>query len=217
MLLALFWLLFTCYPFQAQWSLYQRGVLEPPPRRAGHDPLSAPIIILWTIQMNRAKKIRLFVVWAIGGITVLGGLLRQVRPLVHRDMTWDYVEVLAWTSLDLALGIVTASLPILDGMLWNAWQRAMSSIGGSSQETTNNNSAPSTRTPNVEQSGMPSRVYGPSESEEHIVSKDDSMKMDIVRTRVVRVQSSSRSSLDAFDFGCPALTETVHQSTASRT
>ena len=148
MLLALFWLVFTCSPVQAQWSLYARGVSEPLPRcldtilqgrilsgihvAQGMILLSAPIVILWAIRMNRAKKFRLFLIWIVGGVTVLGGLLRQVRPLVHRDMTWDYVEVLAWTCLDLALGIVTASLPVLDGMLSNVWDRAMASIGISS-------------------------------------------------------------------------------------
>ncbi|UPX19827.1 uncharacterized protein EKO05_0010078 [Ascochyta rabiei] len=224
MLLAFFWLLFTCYPIQAQWSLHTRGISEPSPQcldtisqgrilsglhvAQGMILLSAPIVILWTIQMNRAKKIRLFAFWAVGGITVLGGLLRQVRPLVHRDMTWDYVEVLAWTSLDLALGTVTASLPVLDGMLSNVWHWAMTSIGVSSNGTVSNNSAPRVQEsdPNVS-SRMPSGMHGSSESEENIVGKTADMEMSNVRARVVDIQPSPRSSLDRFDFGCHAETE----------
>lgn len=218
MLAALFWLVFTCYPVQAQWSLYARGATEPLPHcldtiaqgrilssihvAQGTVLLSAPIVILWTIQMDKAKKIRLFVVWAVGGIIVLGGLLRQVRPLIHRDMTWDYVEVLAWTSLDLALGIVTASLPVLDGMLSNAWHRAMTSIGMSSLAT-GENSTRSAGLPGgpVASSRKSLGSYAPSDSKEQIVSKADETELGIVRTRTVPNRSSSRSSLDAFDFG----------------
>jgi hypothetical protein len=218
MLMALFWLLFTCYPVQAQWSLYARGATEPLPRcldtisqgrilsgihvAQGMILLSAPIVILWTIQMDRAKKIRLFVVWAIGGLTVLGGLLRQVRPLIHRDMTWDYVEVLAWTSLDLTLGIVTASLPVLDGMLSNAWHLAITSIGISSLATGGNSTRNAICGEGPVASSRRSRgAHEPSDSKEQIISKADETELGIVRTRVVLIQSSSRSSLDAFDFG----------------
>ena len=217
MLLALFWLVFTCSPVQAQWSLYARGVSEPLPRcldtilegrilsgihvAQGMILLSAPIVILWVIRMNRAKKFRLFLIWIVGGVTVLGGLLRQVRPLVHRDMTWDYVEVLAWTCLDLALGIVTASLPVLDGMLSNVWDRAMASIGISSHRTASTNSTSGKQGPGSEASSrvLPRR-HGPSESKEEIINKVDETELGIVRTRVAHVQLSSRSSLDGFDF-----------------
>lgn len=132
---------------------------------------------------------------------MLGGLLRQVRPLVHRDMTWDYVEVLAWTSLDLALGIVTASLPVLDGMLSNAWHRAMTSIGVSSHAT-GKNSTPCGQGPGSNASGrITPGIHASSESKEHIIGEADETEMGIVRTRVVHVQSSSKSSLDGYDFG----------------
>jgi hypothetical protein len=217
MLVAFLWLIFTCYPVQAQWSLYARGAIEPLPScldtisqsrilsgvhvAQGMILLTTPIVILWTIQMDRAKKIRLFVVWAVGGITVLGGLLRQVRPLIHRDMTWDYVEVLAWTSLDLALGIVTASLPVLDGMLSNAWHRAMTSIGISSL-TTGEHSTRSAIRPGgpVALNRRSPGAHVPSDSKEQIISKAGETELEIVRTRMVLIRSSSRSSLDAFDF-----------------
>ncbi|KAF9691265.1 hypothetical protein EKO04_010696 [Ascochyta lentis] len=226
MLLALFWLLFTCSPIQGQWSLHTRGISEQLPQcldtisqgrilsglhvAQGMVLLSAPIVILWTVQMDRAKKTRLFVFWAVGGITVIGGLLRQVRPLVHQDMTWDYVEVLAWTSLDLALGTVTASLPVLDGMLSNVWHRAMSSVGVSSNITSDNSAPRAQKSPPKVSSRMSSRMHRPSESEENIVDKTAAMEMSIVRTRVVHVQSSPRSSLEELD------TETEHPSAASR-
>lgn len=216
MLVALFWLVLTCYPMQAQWSLYARGAIEPLPRcldtisqgrilsgihvAQGMILLTSPIVILWTIQMDRAKKRRLFVVWAVGGITVLGGLLRQVRPLVHRDMTWDYVEVLAWTSLDLALGTVTASLPVLDGMLSNAWHRAMTSIGISSLQTGEHLTRSATCPERAVASNRRRIGTGAlSDSKEQIIGEADETELRIVRTRTAPVQSSSRSSPDPFD------------------
>lgn len=215
MLLALFWLVFTCDPIQAQWSLHARGVTDPIPHclntilqgrilsaihvAQGMLLLSAPIFILWTVRMQRSKKIRLFLVWALGGLTVLGGLLRQVRPLVHRDMTWDYVEVLAFTCLDLALGLIAASLPVIDGMFSGVWHRAVAGIGSSPREAAIGDSAagPHHEGPSRE----PTRNHSSSDSKRSIINRTDEMELGIIKTRVVRVESSSKSSFDEFDFG----------------
>lgn len=218
MLLALFWLIFTCKPVQAQWSLHTRGATEPLPRcldtifqarilsalhvAQGMILLSAPIFMLWTVRMEHAKKFRLFLVWAIGGVTVLGGLLRQVRPLVHRDMTWDYVEILVWTCLDLSLGLIAASLPVLDGLFSGVWHRFLANVGMSHHGATNSDSAPGEKgSHRNDPSREPTRVQGSSESTQTIISKAEEIEMGIVKTRVVHVESSSRSSFDDFDFG----------------
>ncbi|KAF2125527.1 hypothetical protein P153DRAFT_250873, partial [Dothidotthia symphoricarpi CBS 119687] len=139
MLVALFWTIFACDTPRAQWSLYERGRLDSPPHclntklqsqvlggihlAQGIMLASAPIFILWKVRMNRAKKMRLYIYWITGGITILGGLLRTIRPGGYKDVTWEFVEVLGWTCLDLVLGIITASLPILDGMFSDWWNK----------------------------------------------------------------------------------------------
>ncbi|KAJ0154183.1 hypothetical protein CTA2_13037 [Colletotrichum tanaceti] len=159
-LLAVFFNLFACDPPAAQWDLALRGRLDPMPTCV--DPrlqakmlsgihvaqglvlLFVPIVVLWKkVRMQTAKKVRLFAIWTVGGVTVLGGLLRQLRPTMTNDFTWDYVEVLVWTCLDLSLGILTASLPVLDGLLEKYWRKAKSTVtsthgggGGLSQGTT---------------------------------------------------------------------------------
>ncbi|KAF6829616.1 integral membrane protein [Colletotrichum plurivorum] len=144
MLLAIFYNVFACDPPAIQWDLALRGRLDPVPKcidlgvqskvlsgihvAQGIALLLTPIAILWKVRMQRAKKIRLFVIWTIGGLTVMGGLLRQIRPTMTNDFTWDYVEVLVWTCLDLSFGILTACLPVLDGLFEKCWRRAKSSV-----------------------------------------------------------------------------------------
>ncbi|KAH7357896.1 hypothetical protein B0T11DRAFT_229482 [Plectosphaerella cucumerina] len=143
-LLSIFYTVFACNPPDAQWSFEARGRREPLPNCINMDIqakllsgthvaqgmalLSTPIIILWKVRMAKAKKIRLFVIWALGGLTVLGGLLRQIRPTFTNDFAWDFVEVLVWTCLDLSLGIITASLPVLDGLLEKQWRKAKATL-----------------------------------------------------------------------------------------
>ncbi|GKT56109.1 integral membrane protein [Colletotrichum tofieldiae] len=144
MILAIFFNVFACNPPAIQWDLALRGQTEPEPVcidlgvqakvlsgihvAQGLMLLFTPIVILWKVQMQRAKKVRLFAIWTIGGVTVLGGLLRQIRPTMTNDFTWDYVEVLVWTCLDLSLGILAASLPVLDGLLENYWRKTNSTV-----------------------------------------------------------------------------------------
>ncbi|KAF4814888.1 hypothetical protein CGCSCA5_v007400 [Colletotrichum siamense] len=143
-MLAIFYNVFACNPPAVQWDLALRGRLEPVPVcidlgvqskvlsgihvAQGLTLLFTPIIILWKVRMGRAKKIRLFVIWAVGGVTVFGGLLRQIRPTMTNDFTWDYVEVLVWTCIDLSLGMLTASLPVLDGLFEKYWHKAQASV-----------------------------------------------------------------------------------------
>ncbi|KAK2011978.1 hypothetical protein LZ32DRAFT_532966 [Colletotrichum eremochloae] len=137
MALATFVIIFACNPPAAQWDLALRGRIEPAPTcmdlglqskvlssihvAQGLMLLFTPIVILWKVRMPTAKKARLFTIWIIGGLAVLGGLLQQTLDKVTNDITWDYVELLVWTCLDLSLGTMAASLPVLDGLLEKYW------------------------------------------------------------------------------------------------
>lgn len=147
-LLAIFYNIFICKPVAIQWDMELRGRLEPLPKcqdmvfqskvlsgihvAQGILLLSTPIVILWQVRMHTPKKIRLFVIWGTGAVTVLGGLLRQLRPTLTNDFTWDYVEVLVWTCLDISCGMLVASFPVLDGLFDIYWRKAKSSLGKSS-------------------------------------------------------------------------------------
>lgn len=219
MLLALFWTLFTCSPPQIQWSIYERGRHNVPPvcvnmklqsqvlggihLAQGLILSSAPIFILWKVRMNRAKKIRLFIYWGTGGITILGGLLRSVRPGGLRDMTWEYVEVLAWTCVDLVMGIFTASLPVLDGAMSGVWHRAATSFGNSKGMgrgyMSHDNAYPQESVQTTDQRVSKAKVQ--SESSESIVGKFDEFELGIVGTKEREVEAGPASSLSVYTAG----------------
>lgn len=215
MLLAIFYNVFACNPPAIQWDLELRGRHEPMPTcidiiiqsqilsgihvAQGLTLLSTPIVILWRVQISPAKKIRLFMIWTVGGVTVLGGLLRQIRPTMTNDFTWDYVEVLVWTCLDLSLGIITASLPVLDGLFEKYWRQAASSLsnayGNSSHGATSNSTGqygrPQTDKSRKQTSTVSTtQINGRSESRESIFGHNDEdvpYEMNIIRTQEVEL------------------------------
>lgn len=229
MLLAIFYNVFACDPPAIQWDLALRGRLDSVPKcidlgvqskvlsgihvAQGIILLLTPIAMLWKVRMQRAKKIRLFVIWTIGGLTVMGGLLRQIRPTMTNDFTWDYVEVLVWTCLDLSFGILTASLPVLDGAFEKCWRRAKSSIAntygtGQSRDAADNGTVwQYSKTSDLDGTRQSRRHVTKtsvsiitqrrdrSESSESIVKRDhlhihgggEGMEMNILRTQEVEV------------------------------
>jgi hypothetical protein len=210
-LLALFWLVFSCDPLDAQWSLRGRESYPVTPQCAdsilqarvlsgihvsqGLILLSAPLIILWTIQMDRSKKIRLFVYWIIGGVCVLGGLLRQIRTEVHADMTWEYVAYLGTTCLDLVSGLLMASLPILDGAFVTIWRKTITRIRRTSAHVPVGQQAQRRRSHN----NILADTDKHSQSSENIIGKVNSYEMDFVATKSLGVHESSASSFIGSD------------------
>jgi hypothetical protein len=204
-LLALFWLVFSCDPLDAQWSLSSRGSYSVAPKcvdnilqarvlsglhvAQGLLLLSAPLIILWTIQMARSKKIRLFVYWVVGGICVIGGLLRQIRTRIDADMTWAYVDYLGTTCLDIVFGLLMASLPILDGAFADIWRKTVMTIGRTALLPVGRK-AQRRKSHNE----IPVETDKRSESSENIVGKADSYEMHFVPTRSLGIQESTASS-----------------------
>ncbi|KAI7920808.1 hypothetical protein M9X92_005695 [Pyricularia oryzae] len=130
-----------CDPARAAWDMEFGGSLETAARchsfytvfRSLHTVhvaqsmmlLMAPVVILWKVQMNTAKKCRLFVIWVAGALSVLGGLLQMLlKPTMNEDVFMAYTVTLQWTMLDLSMGVVAASLPVLDSVLLGGWRRA---------------------------------------------------------------------------------------------
>lgn len=134
-LMAIFWQVFLCRPSRASWDRWYAGSLAQPAScwtsmpslrtlRVAHLVLGvlllmAPVAILWSVQMGWRKKARLFLIWAAGALSVFGGLLQQLRT-ISSDSTWSYTDILVWTCVDLCMGIITASLPVLDGWLFGS-------------------------------------------------------------------------------------------------
>jgi hypothetical protein len=144
-LLAIFWQVLLCRPPRASWDRWYAGSLDSPAScldntlsvrtlRVAHLVLGVlllmtPVVILWSVRMRWQKKARLFLIWAAGALSVIGGLLQQLQS-ISKDSTWSYTDILVWTCLDLCMGTITASLPVMDGWLFGSWGGTVN--GGSS-------------------------------------------------------------------------------------
>lgn len=152
-LLAVFWQVLLCKPPRASWDRRYAGSLDTPATcldntlavrtlRVAHLALGVlllltPVVILWSVRMRWQKKARLFLIWAAGALSVIGGLLQQLQS-ISKDSTWSYTAILVWTCLDLCMGTVTASLPVMDGWLFGSWGgtvKGSSSTGAAGQGT----------------------------------------------------------------------------------
>ncbi|KAM0350731.1 hypothetical protein ACHAPU_003227 [Fusarium lateritium] len=91
--------------------------------------LLSPIIILWYVKIDAAKKARLFFIWLVGGTTVLGGLLQQTMITITNDSCWQYTSALRWTVMDLTFGTLAASLPVLDAAIMGTWGSIKTKLG----------------------------------------------------------------------------------------
>ncbi|KAH8659867.1 hypothetical protein BX600DRAFT_513529 [Xylariales sp. PMI_506] len=204
--MALFWWVFLCSPPRIRWdkwyggSLDQTGtcgnqlvqikVLSVMHLVQGVILLSAPIIILWHIRIDTMKKIRLFVIWAVGGVSIIGGLLQQTTNTITNDNFWQYTGILRWTVLDLTLGIMVASLPVLDSAIMGSFNSAKTMLGasgsGSRSRTNNRTNNWTSNDVRVTTTAKPNEY---SESIENIIKqeKNDDIELNIVRTDEVHV------------------------------
>lgn len=145
MLAATFWFCFTCDPPHAQWELHYRGMLEEQATCIdttlwgnlfniahvvqGVLLLVSPVVILWKVKMDIRKKVRLFFIWGCGLLAVLFGLMRMLDANFTADIFWSYTELLVWTTLDVTVGVVVISLPVLDAWLATGARKAMTKMG----------------------------------------------------------------------------------------
>jgi hypothetical protein len=80
--------------------------------------------------------------WGVGLIAVLCGLMRQLRADFTQDIMWDYTELLIWTALDVSVGVITISLPVMDAWLAGAWRGAVTKLGGRTYGVNSNHRTP---------------------------------------------------------------------------
>lgn len=110
---AIFWEVFNCTPARAQWDKYFAGMIVHP---ATCQPTSiagvqnlffnithvvqgvilllSPMVILWKVQMDKHKKMRLFGMWTVGLIAVICGLSTYV-PVTMSNTTPQFFHRVA--------------------------------------------------------------------------------------------------------------------------
>lgn len=107
--IALFVSLFECSPATSQYSLIRLGKIAKPAKCLNFNTigivlssfhvvfdfalLSVPLIILYKINMNLSKKIRLAFLFSIGSISCIGSALRQhYQGQNHADYLCEYLQ-----------------------------------------------------------------------------------------------------------------------------
>ncbi|MCJ1405072.1 hypothetical protein MMC11_008298 [Xylographa trunciseda] len=81
--------------------------------------LVLPLPMIWTLQIERSQKIALSSVFLLGGFIVIVSIVRVVilNSLEEVDITWEFVNAGLWTSVEPAIGVCSACLPIMRS-LW---------------------------------------------------------------------------------------------------
>ncbi|MCJ1416676.1 hypothetical protein MMC32_003014 [Xylographa parallela] len=77
--------------------------------------LVLPLPMIWTLQIERSQKIALSSVFLLGGFIVIVSIVRVVilNSLEQVDITWEFVNAGLWTSVEPAIGVCSACLPIM--------------------------------------------------------------------------------------------------------
>ncbi|KAJ1327432.1 hypothetical protein MN608_06759 [Microdochium nivale] len=237
-LLAICWNTFACNPIDAHGDLEVRGRGAPPVCTdyymqtrvlaamhvaQGVILLFTPIVFLWKVRMDQAKKIRLYVIWIVGALAISGGILRELRPDPSADLSWNYTEILVWTSVDLTLELLVASLPVLDGALVSGWHKATAhmteGISSRAQNSTTNSSGRHKRwpgggyQPTSETTVLHTKASAraaerdKSDSRESIVQKrqgsDAGIEMTILRTQEVHLLYSPKQEQAGHETSTP--------------
>ncbi|KAA8907975.1 hypothetical protein FN846DRAFT_946201 [Sphaerosporella brunnea] len=76
----------------------------------------APIPILKGLQISQRKKMGLVVVFAVGALTIIGTIARQVTnaiALTNRDFTWYWAGAELCTCIEVNMGLICATAPVL--------------------------------------------------------------------------------------------------------
>lgn len=89
--------------------------------------LCVPIFVIAQLQMPWSKKCRLGAVFAIGGMSTIASIVRNVI-IVHpmEDATWELYRVYPWNIIDVTFAVIVASLPALNAIVDKSIKRAKS-------------------------------------------------------------------------------------------
>ncbi|APA15264.1 hypothetical protein sscle_14g100340 [Sclerotinia sclerotiorum 1980 UF-70] len=138
-LVSLFWTIFSCNPVWGGWDAIRLGregvvakcfpvstlgsVLSTVHVVTDFGLLAVPLIVLWKVKMGWRTRGRLYVVFAVGGASMIGSILRQIKQAeLESDVLWSFKSLVDWTLVDLTLGVIAASLPVLSAIIPAKWK-----------------------------------------------------------------------------------------------
>ncbi|KAF7865850.1 hypothetical protein EAF04_006015 [Stromatinia cepivora] len=169
-LVSLFWTLFSCNPAWGGWDAIRLGregvvakcfpvgtlgsILSTVHVVTDFGLLAVPLIVLWKVKMGWRTRGRLYVVFAVGGASMIGSILRQIKQSeLHSDVLWSFKSLADWTLVDLTLGVIAASLPVLSAIIPSKWKSIHTS--SSYNSPSNHRSHPLSNSENYPRSKFP--------------------------------------------------------------
>ncbi|KAL9109427.1 MAG: hypothetical protein Q9227_005934 [Pyrenula ochraceoflavens] len=135
-----FWAsIFTCFPVQKFWDTsIKRGYCL---NRTGYWFSNAslnivtdcliwglPMPVLRTLQLPKRQKVGLMLIFAVGIFAIITSILRLHSLYVvskSKDVTWDNVDAGAWSSVEINVGILCATLPSLRPLITRLFPRLL--------------------------------------------------------------------------------------------
>ncbi|KAM3081955.1 hypothetical protein ACMFMG_004415 [Clarireedia jacksonii] len=138
-MVSLFWTIFSCEPAYAGWDPIRIGKENIKPKCFSTSVLgtvlstvhvvmdfgllAVPLIVLWKVKMGWKTKLRLYFVFGIGTMSAVGSILRQIEQgKLGKDVLYTFKPLEDWTIVDLTLGVVAASLPVLSAFIPARWR-----------------------------------------------------------------------------------------------
>ncbi|ESZ97761.1 hypothetical protein SBOR_1843 [Sclerotinia borealis F-4128] len=138
-MVSLFWNIFSCSPAWGGWDAVRLGrenvvavcfpvgtsgsILSTIHVVMDFGLLAVPFVVLWKVKMGWGTRGRLYVVFAVGGVSMIGSILRQIaQTKLSSDVLWSFKSLEDWTLVDLTLGVIAASLPVLSAIIPAKWK-----------------------------------------------------------------------------------------------
>ncbi|PQE10774.1 integral membrane protein [Rutstroemia sp. NJR-2017a BBW] len=138
-MVSLFWDIFSCSPAYAGWDPIRIGRENIKPKCFSvsilgtilstihvvmdFGLLAVPLIVLWKVKMGWKTKSRLYFVFSIGMMSAVGSIFRQIEQgKLSSDVLYTFKPLEDWTLVDLTLGVVAASLPVLSAIIPARWR-----------------------------------------------------------------------------------------------
>ncbi|KAI1337121.1 hypothetical protein F5Y15DRAFT_426036 [Xylariaceae sp. FL0016] len=140
--------LFQCFPPALFWEQYNISLKSPPSGTCGVKNadlvisssalnsvgdvviFALPIAMLWQLQLKKAHKLALILVFATGALAIAAGFIRLHSTLeatqLHADTTWVTADIYMWTAVEAGVGLICSCLPVIEPLFGLA-KRTMTS------------------------------------------------------------------------------------------
>ncbi|KAL8929133.1 MAG: hypothetical protein Q9172_000568 [Xanthocarpia lactea] len=99
--------------------------------------LALPIPWLWGLQMQKRKKWAVTIIFLLGSFATVGSIVRipLFHNLNHADVSYTITSAAIWLNVELSIGILSASLPLMRPLMSRALPSQIRSLFSSHRHT----------------------------------------------------------------------------------